>query len=150
MAVRHQYIDRGRDVVWETLADPWRYSQWVVGTSSSRPGEGAWPEPGSSLAYTVPLGPRELHGHTVVRRCEPPGALELEAHTGLGTARIAFDIRPWGEGTLVIADEHPLRGLAGAAHNGLLDWLLQLRHRTMLQRLADVVETSSRERVQRT
>ncbi|MBH0247326.1 SRPBCC family protein, partial [Streptomyces cavourensis] len=55
-------------------------------------------------------------------------------------ARIAFDIRPWGERTLVIVDEHPLRGLGGTLHNPLVDMLLQLRHRTMLARLAKLVE----------
>ncbi|MET9479250.1 SRPBCC family protein [Streptomyces sp. NPDC006638] len=141
MAVRHQLIARSPEAVWAVLSDASRYADWVVGTSETEPAEGHWPEVGSSLAYTVRLGPRSFEGHTTVRRLEPPRILELEAHSGpLGTARIAMDVRPWGEQTLVIVDEHPLRGWGALAHNVVLDALIQLRHRSMLGRLAKVVE----------
>jgi hypothetical protein len=144
MAVRHQLISRKRSAVWAVLEDASRYSDWVVGTSWSSPAEGAWPKTGSSLAYRVELGPWEFEGRTIVRRNEPPQWLELEVHSGpLGTARVALDIRQWGEGTLVILDEHPLRGLGGALHNAVFDSLLQIRHRSMLSRLAKVVESGS-------
>ncbi|MET2718761.1 SRPBCC family protein [Streptomyces carpaticus] len=141
MAVRHRLIARPPAAVWDVLSDPVRYADWVVGTRESAPAEGEWPEVGAALAYTVRLAGKDLHGRTMVRRCEPPRALELEADSGpLGTARIALDIRPWGEETLVIMDEHPLRGLGGALHNAALDALQQLRHRGMLNRLARLVE----------
>ncbi|WP_326610735.1 SRPBCC family protein [Streptomyces scopuliridis] len=144
MAVRHQLIAREPAAVWRVLSDPARYADWVVGTARSFPGAGRWPEVGSSLTYTVRLGSKELRGHTVVRRHEPPQWLEVEAHSGrLGTARIAFDIRSWGDETLVIVDEHPLRGFAGTAHNLVMDAFLQIRHRGMLARLANVVEHDS-------
>ncbi|MFD7288785.1 SRPBCC family protein [Streptomyces sp. NPDC059863] len=144
MAVRHQLIAREPVAVWRVLSDPARYADWVVGTARSFPGEGSWPEVGSSLTYTVRLGTKEFRGRTVVRRHEPPQWLELEAHSGpLGTARIAFDIRSWGDETLVIVDEHPLRGFAGTAHNLVLDAFLQIRHRGMLHRLAKAVVQDS-------
>ncbi|MFF9510931.1 hypothetical protein ACF1BU_31255 [Streptomyces sp. NPDC014724] len=81
------------------------------------------------------MGPKKFHGRTTVRRHDPPGALELEADSGpFGTARIAFDIRAWGDKTVVIVDEHPLGGLGGQLHNVVLDALLQIRHRNMLRR----------------
>ncbi|MFD3450751.1 hypothetical protein ACFWVC_01075 [Streptomyces sp. NPDC058691] len=87
------------------------------------------------------MGPLAVNGKTVVRICRPPRQLELEAEAGwLGTARIALDLRPWGEDTLVVLDEHPLRGPGGLLHNAVLDALIQLRHRSMLGRLADTVE----------
>ncbi|MFC8920900.1 SRPBCC family protein [Streptomyces sp. NPDC047821] len=141
MAVRHQLIQRPPEAVWAVLSDPSRYSDWVVGTSSSRPKEGDWPKTGSALEYTVRLGPYTAAGETVVRLCEPPRCLELEAKSEpLGTARIAIEVRPWGEESLVIVDEHPLRGPGGLLHNTVIDAALQLRHRAMLRRLADVVE----------
>ncbi|GAA3487469.1 SRPBCC family protein [Streptomyces cremeus] len=147
MAVRHQLIRRPPDALWAVLSDPSRYEEWVVGTYSTRPGTGAWPQQGATLRYTVRLGRKEFEGHTTVRRHEPPHSLELEAYSGpLGTARIAFDIRPWGEHTLVTLDEHPLRGVGGALHNGALDALMQLRHRSLLGRLARTVEGSSPDR----
>ncbi|WP_405825396.1 SRPBCC family protein [Streptomyces sp. NBC_00838] len=143
MAVRHRLIERPVADVWAVLADGSRYGDWVVGTSGSRPEEGVWPEVGSSITYTIRLGRWSASGSTVVRRCEEPGVLELEADSGrLGTARIAVEVRPWGENALVIIDEHPLRGPGGLLHNTAVDTLLQLRHRSMLARLADVVENS--------
>ncbi|MFD5897698.1 SRPBCC family protein [Streptomyces sp. NPDC060366] len=143
MAVRHRLIERPVADVWAVLADGSRYGDWVVGTSDSRPEEGAWPEVGSSITYTIRLGRWSASGSTVVRRCEEPGVLELEADSGrLGTARIAVEVRPWGENALVIIDEHPLRGPGGLLHNTAVDALIQLRHRSMLARLAEVVENA--------
>ncbi|MFI0151356.1 SRPBCC family protein [Streptomyces lydicus] len=146
MAVRHQLIKRAPEAVWAILADGSRYAEWVVGTASSRPEDGPWPEVGSTLAYTVRLGPWTLNGRTIVRRCDPPRELELEVDSGsLGTARIAIDVRPWGEDSIVIVDEHPLTGPGGVLHNAALDAFLQLRHRSMLSRLAKLVESVPRD-----
>jgi hypothetical protein len=142
MALWHQLIERSPEAVWTVLADPTSYSRWVVGVSGSRMGRGRWPEVGAQLEYELPLGPWRMRGDTVVRRSEPPRALELEAHSPpLGTVRIAVELRPWGEREcLAILDEHPLRGPAGSLHNAVLDAFIQLRHRTMLVRLARLVE----------
>jgi hypothetical protein len=147
VAVRHQLIHRPPEALWEVLGDEKRYREWVIGTHSTHPGEGDWPMTGATLRYVVRLGPKSFEGTTVVRRHEPPHALELEAHSGpLGSARIAFDIRPWGEHTLVVMDEHPLRGMGGLLHNSALDALLHLRHRRLLTRLARVVEGTHEDR----
>ncbi|MFC8705782.1 SRPBCC family protein [Streptomyces anulatus] len=141
MAARQHLIDRSPSAVWAVLEDERLYGEWVVGTSASRRENGDWPEMGSSIVYSVRLGPKEFTGRTVVRRIERPRTLELEAEAGpLGSARIALDIRSWGDKTLVIVDEHPLRGLGGTLHNVLLDSMIQIRHRTMLARLARLVE----------
>ncbi|MFD7628367.1 SRPBCC family protein [Streptomyces sp. NPDC059851] len=147
MAVRHQLIHAAPHRVWSVLSDGSRYADWVVGTSESHVTRGPWPQLGSTLDYTVRVGPWTASGTTVVRRVNAPDALELEVDSGpLGTARVAIEIRSWGEESLVIVDEHPLQGVGGALHNVALDVLIQLRHRTMLKRLADVVEESPRER----
>ncbi|MFJ2092690.1 SRPBCC family protein [Streptomyces sp. NPDC087901] len=141
MAVRHRLIESPVEDVWAVLADGTRYGDWVVGTSESRPEDGEWPQIGSSITYTIQVGPWSVAGSTVVRRCEAPGVLELEVDSGwLGTARIALEVRPWGENALVTIDEHPLRGPAGKLHNTAVDALIQLRHRSMLARLAATVE----------
>ncbi|MGY5125275.1 SRPBCC family protein [Streptomyces nigrescens] len=141
MAVRHQLIKRSPEELWAVLADRSRYEDWVVGTARSRPKDGNWPEAGATLEYTVRLGPWDVTGCTTVRHSVPPRTLELEVDSGrLGTARIAIEVRPWGADSLVIVDEHPLAGPGGRLHNGALDLLLQLRHRSMLSRLAAVAE----------
>lgn len=141
MAVRHRLIRTAPHQVWDVLADPSRYADWVVGTSDSHAARGSWPELGSALEYTVRIGPWTFAGTTVVRRVDAPRELELEVDSGpVGTARVAIEVRPWGEESLVIVDEHPLRGIGGALHNAAFDALIQLRHRDMLRRLADVAE----------
>ncbi|MET8289755.1 SRPBCC family protein [Streptomyces sp. NPDC048448] len=141
MAVRHRLIRKSPREVWEVLSDAARYADWVVGTSRAEPDEGQWPELGAALRYEIKFGPISLHNRTVVRRSEPPTVLELEADSGpLGTARIAMELRPWGEHTLIIFDEHPLRGAGGALHNGLLEVAQQVRNRAMLGRLARLCE----------
>ncbi|MFV2121507.1 SRPBCC family protein [Streptomyces sp. Act-28] len=141
MAVRHHLVQSPPSAVWEVLSDPDKYAEWVVGTEETHPLYGTWPEVGAALRYTVALGPARFEGSTVVRRLEPPSRLELEVKSGpAGTARVALEIAPWGEDTLVIVDEHPLRGPGARLHNSLLEVAIQLRHRRMLRRLAEVVE----------
>jgi uncharacterized protein YndB with AHSA1/START domain len=142
VAVRHVLVKRPPEAVWEVLSDGSRYAEWVVGTSETEEEGEEWPRVGSKINYTVRLGPLVLHNHTVVRVCEPPGRLELEAVAGpLGSARIAIRVEPWGEAeTLVIVDEHPLRGPGSRLHIAPVELLIQLRHRQMLARLGRVVE----------
>ncbi|WTG69778.1 SRPBCC family protein [Streptomyces sp. NBC_00040] len=146
MAVRNQLIHRSPSAVWAVLADPSCYGEWVVGPSESTPLDRAWPEVGSQLLYTVRLGPWSAEGVTTVRHQEPGRELELEASfKALGTARIFLQLRRWGEETLLVCDEHPLRGLGGTLHNPVSEAALQLRHRGMLARLARLVENDHRE-----
>ena len=141
MAVHHRLIERPPGDVWEVLADPHLYGEWVVGPSESRPQGPLWPQNGARIEYTVRLGPWTGTGTTTVRAMEPLKTLELEADSGwIGTARIAIELRPWGDHTLIVFDEHPLRGTGGALHNPALDAVLQLRNRRMLTRLAELVE----------
>lgn len=150
MAVRHRVIRTSPRGVWSVLADGHRYAEWVVGTSSSEPAHGRWPELGSAIRYEMRLGPLGLSNHTVVRRCIPGEALELEAKAGpLGTARISIELRPWGDDSLVIVDEHPLHGVGGTLHNMAVETLIQIRHRAMLARLAKVCETEAAEEERR-
>ncbi|WP_333741811.1 SRPBCC family protein [Streptomyces sp. IBSBF 2806] len=145
MAVRHRLIKVSPQTVWAVLSDGGRYADWVVGTSSSEPVRGQWPQVGAAIGYEVRFGPLRLTNETVVRHCEEGSELELEAHAGvLGTARIAIELRPWGEHCLVIVDEHPLQGAGGRFHNAGAEALIQLRHRAMLARLARVCEEQDR------
>ncbi|MGW1963578.1 SRPBCC family protein [Streptomyces sp. NPDC001935] len=141
MAVRHRLIRKSPQDVWDVLSDVERYGDWVVGPSGAEPDVGRWPELGAALRYEVKIGPLTLHNRTVVRRSEPAAVLELEADSGpLGTARIAMELRPWGEHTLIILDEHPLQGVGGILHNSLVEVAQQLRNRAMLGRLARLCE----------
>jgi len=141
VAVRHRLIKVSPSAVWAVLADGTRYAEWVVGTSASRPVRGQWPAKNAAIRFQVRLGPLRLVNETIVRYCEEDRRLELEAHAGpLGTARIAIELRPWGDHCLVIVDEHPLQGAGGTWHNFAFEALIHLRHRAMLGRLARLCE----------
>jgi hypothetical protein len=147
VAARHRLIQASPNEVWKILADGSRYAEWVVGTSESRPVRGQWPQRDAAIRYEVRLGPVQLANETVVRHCEEGVRLELEAHAGaLGTARIAIELRQWGEHCLVIVDEHPLQGAGGRLHNIGFEVLIQLRHRAMLARLAHLCESEAQAR----
>ncbi|MFF7946050.1 SRPBCC family protein [Streptomyces griseorubiginosus] len=145
MALRHRLIRVSPSAVWDVLADGHRYAEWVVGTAQSEPVRGRWPEKGAAIRFHIALGPLHLTNETVVRHVEEGSHLEMEAHAGvLGTARIAIELRPWGDHCLVIVDEHPLQGAGGRLHNVGFDALIQLRHRAMLARLAKLCEDPDR------
>ncbi|RSS48811.1 SRPBCC family protein [Streptomyces sp. WAC07061] len=147
MALQHRLVRARPDRVWAVLENAGCYERWVVGTHLSRPADDRWPEEGSVLRYQVKAGPFRYEGETVVRVHEPPDRLELEARAGdHASARIAIEVRPWGDETLVVLDEHPLRGRGWTFHHAAIDAVAQWRHRAMLARLARVCEDGRRER----
>ncbi|MGC9499463.1 SRPBCC family protein [Streptomyces sp. WG7] len=144
MAVRHRLIQASPQAVWDVLADGNQYVKWVVGPSEVTPKAGQWPQVGATIAYEVRIGPVRLNNESVVRHCVEGSVLELEAKAGrLGTARIAIELRPWGDQCLVLVDEHPLRGPGGLLHNVGVEALIQVRHRAMLARLASLCESQA-------
>lgn len=141
MATVNVLVRRPPDQVWDVLADGSAYAEWVVGTRAIRAVDEGWPAVGTSIHYTVGLGPLELRGTTTVRVMEPNSQLGLEADGGLlGTARIVIDLVAWGDETVVELDESPLRGPGYRLHNAVSDAFLLLRGRPMVANLARLVE----------
>jgi uncharacterized protein YndB with AHSA1/START domain len=142
MALVNVLIRRPPEQVWDVLSDGFAYAQWVVGTQEIRAVDDDWPQVGSAIHYTVGMGPVHFQGTTTVRRCEPGRQLGLEADGGpLGTARIVIDVYDWGKDTVVVVDEHPLRGAAYRFHSTISDAVLLMRGRPMVRNLARLVES---------
>lgn len=141
MAVVNVLVQRSPEQVWDVLADGFSYAEWVVGTREIRAVDEGWPALGTNIHYTVGFGPLHLQGRTTVRHVEPGRHLGLEADGGpIGTARISIELLDWGEDTVVLLDEHPLRGPGYHFHNALSDAVLLLRGRPMVHNLARLVE----------
>ncbi|MET7302440.1 SRPBCC family protein [Embleya sp. NPDC005575] len=141
MARRQQLINANPEHVWDVLADARRYAEWVVGTKRVERADDTWPRQGARLVYTIGLGPLTFQDECIVRLCDPGRRLELEAVASpLGTARIGIELLPWDTDTLVLVDEHPLRGLAARLQGPPGEVLLHLRNRKMLRNLARVAE----------
>jgi uncharacterized protein YndB with AHSA1/START domain len=144
MAIVNVLVRRPPERVWEVLADGFAYAQWVVGTREIRRVDEGWPAVGTSIHYTLGLGPVTFRGRTTSRVVEEGRRLGLEADASvLGTARIMIELLPWGEDTVLLLDEHPLRGPGYRFHNTFSDALLLLRGRPMVKNLARVVESRS-------
>lgn len=142
MAVLNVLVERTPREVWDVLSDGWSYAEWVAGTRFIREVDENWPEVGSKIYFTVGFGPFKIEDFTEVQLLEPCQRLELEVHAGrLGTARNSIGLVPWGEDrTIVVLDEHPLRGPGGRLHNVLIELLLRIRNRRMVRLLARLVE----------
>jgi uncharacterized protein YndB with AHSA1/START domain len=139
VALRNVLIDAQPSEVWEVLADGYSYPRWVVGTRAVESVDPSWPAVGANLHYRAGVGRLQIGDVTTVRISEPPHHLEMEAHMRLVTVRISVEVRSWAEQSLVIVDEHPLRGSTLVFENPLSEGLLTIRNRLMLTRLADVV-----------
>jgi uncharacterized protein YndB with AHSA1/START domain len=141
MAVVNVLIRRSPEQVWDVLSDGSAYADWVVGTRRIRAVDEGWPALGAAIHYTAGVGPLALRGTTTVRHRVELANLGLEADAGLlGAARITIELIDWGGDTLVVLDEHPLRGPAYWLHNPLSDTLLLARGWPMMHKLARLVE----------
>ncbi|WP_106399500.1 SRPBCC family protein [Actinocorallia populi] len=139
MAILRSYIGVPRAAVWRTLADGWTYDRWVVGTRRIVGVDEGWPAVGAELRYVLGWTLLRWSDRTVVRVCEEPRRLELEARAGrAGAVRVAFELTEWGEGTLVTLTEHPLRGLGATLYMWPAELVMRLRNRVLLRRLARV------------
>ncbi|HWC37131.1 MAG TPA: SRPBCC family protein [Acidimicrobiales bacterium] len=141
VASRNVLIPAGPDAVWSVLADGYSYTDWVVGTREIRYVDPGWPQPGSALHFTAGWGPFTIADKTTSRICEPRRRLELEAHAlPYGSVRISIELLPWGEECVAIIDEHPLRGPSALLENPIVEFVLTIRNRRMLRKLAQTVK----------
>ena len=141
MASVNVLVRRPPEQVWDVLCDGRAYASWVIGTREIRAVDDGWPAVGTSIHYTVGRGPLALRGRTTVRQADAGRRLGLEADAGLlGSARIVIELSEWGAGTVVVIDEHPLRGPAYWLHGVVTEAVLLVRGRPMVNQLARLVE----------
>src|SRR3954447_13829723 len=103
MATNTIQVDAPPAAVWEVLADPRLYANWVVGASTTRAVEGRWPQPGAVLHHTQSLVIRDT---TSVLAAEPHARLLLEARARpLLVAHVEVRLSPQAGGTLIVLDQ---------------------------------------------
>ena len=138
MARNTIHVDAPPEAVWEVLADPRLYGNWVVGASTTRKVDGSWPDVGAILHHTQML---VLHDTTEVRESEPSRRLLLEARVRpLVVVMVSVTLEPDGDGTLIILDEWPVGGLAAAVPGFITDRLIRLRNHEATLRLKRLTE----------
>lgn len=141
MAENEITIAAPRERVFEILADPGSYAEWVVGAARVRDADSTWPAPGAELHHSVGVEPVTLSDRTEVLECDAPARLVLLAHLGpAGSFRVELVLRDDGGATHVTMREEPVQGLSrlGGPVTGAA---LALRNAFSLARLKELAES---------
>ena len=143
VAENHTVINAPRKRVFEVLADPESYGDWIVGSKEIRAADSSWPAPGSRFHHTVGLvGPLTVQDYTCVEEADPPRRLVLRAKTRpLATARVTLRLEPGGRrSTRVTMEEVPIGGPPACLYGTLVNLLLGGRNEESLRRLKSLAE----------
>ena len=141
MAENTAHIAASRQDVWAALADGWRYTNWVVGTSHMRAVTEQWPAAGAKLFHAVGIWPLVRRDETEVDSSEPGRRLVLIARgRPFGEARIVLELSDEDGGCLVRMVEEVISGPATGLLRPVIDALLHRRNDESLARFAALVE----------
>jgi uncharacterized protein YndB with AHSA1/START domain len=137
------HIDAPPERVFDVLADPKTYADWVVGSDNIRDSDPGWPAPGSRFHHRVGVPPLRVRDNTEVVESDPPHLLVLHARARplLGTAEVRLKLEPEDGGTRVTMYEGPVDLLSRLVINPLTDRLIDIRNRKSLERLKRIAET---------
>ena len=136
MARNRITIARDPSVVFETLSDPFAYSEWVVGTAEIVEADGAWPKPGSRFSYRAGPFPFRWAGTTEAVVAEPDRRLVMRTVLPFGSVEIDIELHATDEGTEVSLTETATDSPARAAW----DVAFHFRNAETLARLKSLVE----------
>lgn len=141
VAITRQHIRAPLDVVFDVVADPHTYPQWLVGARDIRAVDPGWPAPGTQFHHRVGVaGPLTVADTTQSRRVERPTLLELEVRARpFGRGRVVFTLAQRADGvTEIVVDEVPIGSLRPLTP--LFELPTALRNRRSLRRLAALIE----------
>ena len=132
-------IDTPPERVWEVLANPESFDDWVVGAKDVRDADDTWPAVGSKLHHSSGVGPLTIDDETRVEASEPPHRLVLHAQRGAaGSFRVTLELRATPAGTKLWMSEEPVAGLAD--HVPGTESAVHLRNDISLERLKGLAE----------
>ncbi len=125
------------EAVFRVLADGWLYPTWVVGASRMRDVDASWPAPGARLHHSVGVWPLLLDDTTSSVEWDPPRRAVLTARGWpVGEARVRIEVKPRGDGCVVLIEEDAVSGPAVMVPKLLSDLVLRWRNAETLHRLA--------------
>ena len=141
MARNDMVIAATPEQVWDVLASPPTYADWVVGSSEIRSSDRDWPAVGCRFNHRVGFALLKISDHTEVLECDPPRRLRLRAKARpLGVAHVVLELEPDPEGTRVTMIENAGNRLTRLLFNPLTHLLVRGRNFESLRRLRDIVE----------
>lgn len=142
IASNHVRIKAPPERVFEVLAEPDSYADWVVGSQSIRDADPSWPAIGARFYHRVGVGPLRVNDHTEVVAVDAPRRLVLRARARpLGTAMITLTAQTLSAGgTELIMEEGPGDVFSRLLFNPFTDPLVALRNSESLRRLKRIAE----------
>jgi hypothetical protein len=133
-------MEASPEAVWEVLAEPPNFGDWVVGSSEIRDWDVAWPDAGTRFHHRVGVKPLTISDHTESVEADAPRRLVMraKARPWLGVARVELLIESHPAGSLVTMIEDP--EVPGARFLLPAHVLIRLRNRESLRRLRRLSE----------
>jgi uncharacterized protein YndB with AHSA1/START domain len=133
------------EAVWDALADPGAYADWVVGSRAIRDADPSWPAAGARLHHTIGVGPLAIRDHTESLEARPTRRLRLLACARpLGSAHVTMELEPDVAGTLVRITETPVGVLSMLNLNPFFVLATKARNAESLRRLERLTLRRSR------
>lgn len=144
MSVNETTIDAPPQAVWDVLADPPSYEDWVVGNTGIRDHDRRWPAPGTEFHHKIGVGPLHVKDKTVSLEATQQQRLVMNVRVlPAGHGIVAFELSPSGSGTLVRMEERPAGGPVRWIWPAL-EPLVKLRNAETLRRLKSLTESRHR------
>jgi len=140
MSVNEITVDAPPQAVWEVLADPPTYEEWVVGNKEVRYNDRSWPTPGTEFGHKVGFGPLFVKDKTVALEAAQPRRLVMNVRAlPVGHGVVAIELSESGSGTLVRMEEKPAGGPIRMLWPAF-EPLVKLRNAETLRRLKRLAE----------
>ena len=141
MSVNEIKVDAPAQAVWDVLADPPSYEQWVVGNKAILGYDPSWPVPDTEFRHKVGFGPLTVKDKTVSLEAERPHRLGMNVRVWpVGHGIVTFQLEETGSATLVRMKEVPAGGPLKVLWP-VLDPLVKLRNAETLRRLKRLAES---------
>lgn len=122
------------EALWDVLADPTTYPEWLAGAQRIRHVDSAFPTPGTTFDHEVgPSHEVTVADDTRALASHRPDRLDLEVHAGPMQGIVEFHLRAAPGGTELRMREMPIGPIRAAMP--LLRPLLYLRNKASLARL---------------
>jgi uncharacterized protein YndB with AHSA1/START domain len=144
MSLNEITVDAPPAAVWDVLADPPSYEEWVVGNKEVRDHDPDWPAPGSEFRHKVGFGPFFVKDRSVSLEAQPSRRLVMNVRAlPVGHGIVTFEIQEQGSGALVRMAEQGAGGPANLVWP-VFDPLVKLRNAETLRRLKRLAESRHR------
>ena len=141
MARNETFIPARPVDVFDVLATPSTYAEWVVGSSEIHRSDSDWPDEGTIFEHSQGFWPLRLHDTTQVVEADPPTRLVLDVRIRpFMIGRVEFGVFPAGDGTRVVMHEETTGGVARVVPKPGLDLMLTVRNAETLRRLRNLVK----------